>query len=95
MSGKSMGTWRFQVAFDGLRRLPCASKNQALAELFSQLQKHYEALQDGWRERSYRTTASREQMNGLIAYPMSTSRVVGLLKGPFLWFKRDSRIQGV
>lgn len=34
-----------------------APQNAALAELFSRLQKHYESLGDGWRERSYRTTA--------------------------------------
>ncbi|CAK9064443.1 unnamed protein product [Durusdinium trenchii] len=33
-------------------------RNGALVALFGQLQKHYEALGDSWRERSYRTTAS-------------------------------------
>ena len=37
---------------------PPKSRNEKLVSMFSRLQQHYESLGDGWRERSYRLTAS-------------------------------------
>eukprot|EP00913_Durusdinium_trenchii_P021599 g20297.t1 len=48
-------------------------RNGALVALFGQLQKHYEALGDSWRERSYRTTASRMALHGQTFYRLLRS----------------------
>ncbi|CAJ1362745.1 unnamed protein product [Effrenium voratum] len=66
---------RSKQKFACQRSEPARGNNHALADLFSRMQKHYESLGDGWRERSYRMTASL--LRGLtfeISGPMDLQR---------------------